>query len=159
MIGGDWEAEVPPPLPPSEVEALTASDATRVVDGDVEQQAASPDLRSAAAVVSPTDSDKAVPSGAATSSHEAAAGGAAAGPPVPAGMARALELHNAYRARHVAGALEWSDELAARAAAWAGGCPLGVASGAAGENVGYGYPSPAMAVASWYKEVRRYPKP
>jgi hypothetical protein len=56
---------------------------------------------------------------------------------VPAEYASVLAATNAYRAKHQAPALAWDAALAARAQAYAGGCPNGHSGDrGVGENMG-----------------------
>lgn len=93
---------------------------------------------------------------------------ASADAPQPAGApagapAEILTAHNAYRARHCAPPLAWSDEVAGTARAWAErlarDCSFQHSGGKLGENLWAGTAgafSPASVVASWYDEVAKY---
>ena len=77
-------------------------------------------------------------------------------PPAPAGgerpsddgLSAVLDLHNALRARHGAGPLTWSPELASGAQGWAEGCVMEHSGGDSwGENLAMGYaPTDAVQV-------------
>jgi uncharacterized protein YkwD len=91
--------------------------------------------------------------------------GAASPPPAKDSPAAGfLEAHNHYRAKHCAPALQWSDELAASAQAWADalarrGCVLDHSHGKYGENLASGtsgFLTPQAIVDMWYGEARDY---
>ncbi|KAF6253115.1 CAP domain-containing protein [Scenedesmus sp. NREL 46B-D3] len=83
-----------------------------------------------------------------------AAPAAAADPSVPAEYASVLAATNAHRARHQAPAAAWDAALAARAQAFASGCPSGHSGDrGVGENMAWGYQSWKAAVDGWYNEV------
>jgi len=79
---------------------------------------------------------------------------------------KALDKHNAYRIRHGAGPLKWSNALAASAGASAARCRsnsgYGTSKAAAGENMYFAGVSSdrvqglTQAIDSWYQESRMY---
>ncbi len=77
---------------------------------------------------------------------------------------RIVDAHNAYRAKHCAPALAWSEALAAYAAKWAAtlrdrGCAFEHSRGKYGENLAAGTSGvldPEAVVAMWYDEVKGY---
>jgi hypothetical protein len=145
VIGGDWEAQVRPPLPPGQAAAAAAAAAAQPATSVAAEVLAGGGAEGAAEA----EVDEAQAGGAA-----AAAAAAAAGAPAP--MRASVILANALRARHGAPPLAWSAPLARGAAAWAAGCPAAPsgAEGGASESIGLGHASLEAAIAKWYAEVR-----
>ncbi|KIY97556.1 Protein PRY1 [Monoraphidium neglectum] len=79
-----------------------------------------------------------------------------AGGGVDAATARQLlDQQNGYRARHGVENLKWDAGLAASAAAFAAGCPLGHSgTRGIGENIAWGNPDWRAAIQAWYDEVQ-----
>jgi hypothetical protein len=106
-----------PPTPATPADDATATPPTAGVPSQQQQPASSP----APSTASPTTA-------APTTAKE---------PSLPAEAAAVLAATNAYRAKHQAPALAWDAALAARAQAFAGGCPTGHSGDrGVGENMG-----------------------
>ncbi|PLB41564.1 putative extracellular SCP domain protein Pry1 [Aspergillus candidus] len=67
-----------------------------------------------------------------------------------------LAHSNDYRRSHNASALVWNETLTDYAADWAGGCKWEHSHGPYGENLAFGYPDPASALAAWADESQMY---
>ncbi|WIA37933.1 hypothetical protein OEZ86_001310 [Tetradesmus obliquus] len=72
-------------------------------------------------------------------------------------MQEALDRHNMYRRRHQAPPLAWDAAMAAQAAQFAAGCPMGRSGRVGlGESLAFGYPDAASVVNAWYAQVAAY---
>ncbi|KAL1936315.1 hypothetical protein VTP01DRAFT_449 [Rhizomucor pusillus] len=70
--------------------------------------------------------------------------------------AEVLKLHNEFRAKHSAPALEWSTKLAEYAQKWSDRCVFEHSQGPYGENLAMGYGSWTDAITAWYDEYKEY---
>lgn len=115
-----------------------------------------------------TEPEPATASEPATAAEPAAEPAAVAEPATASEPATArdvlLKAHNDYRTKHCAPPLEWSDELAKVAQAWANklkaaGCAFDHSGSKYGENLAAGTSGampPEHVVEMWYREVERY---
>ncbi|EPS43019.1 hypothetical protein H072_2995 [Dactylellina haptotyla CBS 200.50] len=69
---------------------------------------------------------------------------------------KCLEAHNSFRAKHGAGALTWSQEMADYARDKTQDCSMHHSGGPYGENLAFGYGDVVSAVTAWYDEKNQY---
>jgi hypothetical protein len=128
----DWSDQVPRPLPPG-AQQLAIEDRGQVTRTPVEPA-------TAAAFTDPSAKPKAVTARASKAAVKLLA----------------LDRTNAYRTLHQVDPVKWDDDLAASAAAWAGGCPAAAHSESVvyGENVARGsFKDIGAVIDRWYAEV------